>query len=378
MSEATTAPTRPETPRKPGRMRRVRKLLMRMILAVVVFGVAMEIGVLVVFGEQPKFPRHVVGAPFGIRINEPNAHYRHKSADVTVWFKINSRGLRADREYPYEKPEGVLRIICLGDSFTVGYEVAKEDCFSRVLERELKQAGVNVEVINAGVSGFGNAEECVYLERELIKYHPDLVLLSFYSNDLVDNVRAGLFHLQDGRLIGGDGTYVPAGRFGNFLNTNAVFNLLSGYSNAFALIKETATMVMKRKMVEDNQQDVEDAVKRQGAADRAARARRQLAAAILHRILDTTRKRGIPFLIQSIPMFTNSGKGSLVEMFPLEEFGKDRDMVYFVFSEQILRPFVGRQQLYFRRSKGHWTPLSHRLAGEAIAKTILAEKLLVR
>src|SRR5262249_24998751 len=109
-----------------------------------------EAVVRLVLGQQPKVPRRVVRGPWGLRINEPGAVYRHQSADVSIWFRINSKGLRADREYSYEKPAGVKRIVCLGDSFTAGYEVDVEDCFTRVLERELTARGRKVEVLNAG------------------------------------------------------------------------------------------------------------------------------------------------------------------------------------------------------------------------------------
>ena len=171
----------------------------------------LELGVVLVRGEQAKFPRHVVGAPFGLRINEPNATYRHKSADVTVQFRINGQGMRANRDYPREKPPGIKRIVSMGDSFTVGYEVDVSETFSSVLESELRSRGVMVEVLNAGVSGYGTAEECLYLERDLFRYDPDLVLVSFYGNDLVDNVRSGLFRLEGDRLVESASSYVPAG-----------------------------------------------------------------------------------------------------------------------------------------------------------------------
>ena len=66
-------------------------------------------------------------------------------------------------------------------------------------------------MLNAGVSGFSSAEECLYLERELMKYRPDLVIVSFCPNDLDDNVRTGLFKLEGDQLVEGRETYVPAG-----------------------------------------------------------------------------------------------------------------------------------------------------------------------
>ena len=47
----------------------------------------------------------------------------------------------------------------------------------RYLEQVLRRRGYDVEVLNAGVSGFSTAEEYLYLERELFRYDPDVVVL---------------------------------------------------------------------------------------------------------------------------------------------------------------------------------------------------------
>lgn len=363
-------------------MRRLSFVLIAATVGVLIAAAIAEVGVLLVFGEQVKFPRHVVGAPFGVRINEPHAVYRHKSADVNVWFRINGQGMRADREYAKEKPPGVKRIVSLGDSFTVGYEVEGEETFSSVLESRLRAAGESVEVLNAGVSGFGTAEECVYLERELFSYSPDVVLVSFYQNDLVDDVRSDLFRLENGKLVAGAQSYVPGGRLGNFLNENWLLSWLSGYSNAFALAKETANRIAKRELVERNLAQQAHAAAgsdsgedspgdSQGAQERA------LSAAIFERIYDDCRARNVPLVIQSIPTpNANFHPTDLDEVFPSAEFDVKRPGLYFLAAKPVLMPYVGRELLYWERSHQHWTPLAHRLSGEALAKLVLDAKLL--
>lgn len=340
-----------------------------------------EFVVLVVIGEQPKFPRHVVGAAWGLRINEPGAHYRHKSRDVEIRFDINGQGMRADRDYAYAKPAGCRRVVCLGDSFTIGYEVSFSDCFASVLERELNARGSRTEVLDAGVSGFSNAEECLYLERELYKYEPDLVLLSFFENDLADNVRTGLFALQNGLLEERNAAYVPAGGLGDFLNRSAFFNFLSERSNAFAYVKEQATLKLKREMVADNVKDRPAADPRGGAPSAAPALdepayERRLAARILDRLYRWTRERGIGLVIQSIPFPTAAGSPTLVDRFPREEFDVGRPGLAFFAAKDVLEPHAKEQLLYWQHSHFHWTPASHALAGKALAALILDKKLL--
>jgi hypothetical protein len=328
----------------------------------------LEAGVLLLLGEQARFPRHVVGADFGVRINQPNARYAHHSADVDVEFRINAKGMRADRNYPYEKPDGVLRIVALGDSYTVGYEVEAEETFSSVLQRELRRRGHFVEVLNTGVSGYSNAEALLYLERELLRYAPDVVVLSFVGNDLVDNVRSGLFGLEGAELAELATSYVPAGRLGDLLNRNPFLNWLSESSNAFVLIKERVTLLVKQRLVDANQRSVE--------AHEAPPFQRRLAAAILDRLHRTCHERGIPLVIQSIPTLVRpGGTKQLVDLFPLDEFDVLRSGLVFFAARQVLEPLLHEVPLYHERSHGHWTPEAHRLSGEALAALIEDEIL---
>jgi lysophospholipase L1-like esterase len=412
------------------RWRKLGKRLLALAVALVLAGLLAEGLVLLVLGEQVKFPRHVVGAPFGLRINQPGTSYRHKSPDVEVWFHINGQGLRADRDYPKEKPPGVKRIVTLGDSFTIGYEVDVEDCFSSVLERTLRERGHEVEVLNAGVSGYSNAEECLYLERELLQYDPDVVVLSFYTNDIQDNLRTELFRLDGDALVPYRDTYVPLGRFGTFLNTNPLLSFLSSYSNAFAFLKEKLTKEYKRdrsaEIRKDKKAELTEDPRRTRPPSETAKAPSQpapseppagevppapasaaaeappnasadapaenprvivgqmaqyakgLTGAILQRIYEDCHARGIPFVLQVIPHLgeNDAGEQSLHSQFPFDFFQIEQPGLGFLDARTFLEPHVGKEQLYWLRSHRHWTPLAHELSGKALADLIEANGFL--
>ena len=234
--------------KKTGSGGRWEKNLTAVLCGLVASVVLSELLVLAIFGELPKFPRHVVEAPWGLRYNHPGARYTHKSADGTWSFCINGQGMRADRDDTFQKPTGVRRILNLGDSFVIGFEVDVEQTFSNILQRKLDDAGLQVEVLNAGVSGYSNAEALLYLKRELIRYQPDLVIMSFWWNDPMDNVRSDLFRPQGDSLIEGKKNYIPMGTVANFLNTNRLFNILSERSNAFVFLKSAVTGILKNWM----------------------------------------------------------------------------------------------------------------------------------
>ena len=101
--------------------------------------------------------------------------------------EISSQGLR-DREFEIPKPAGVFRILMLGDSVTYGLFVKREQAFPKVLEALLRQRGLRVEVINAGMNGYTIWNELQWFKRHGAAFQADLVVLGFCPNDVVDPV----------------------------------------------------------------------------------------------------------------------------------------------------------------------------------------------
>lgn len=105
-----------------------------------------------------------------------------------VSYGWNSRGCRAP-EYPIPPGPGTLRVMALGDSYTMGQGVHAEDVFTSVMERLLRgriaESGGSqrVEVLGCGVSHFSTREESLYYEARASAYQPDLVLLVMVADD---------------------------------------------------------------------------------------------------------------------------------------------------------------------------------------------------
>ncbi len=113
---------------------------------------------------------------------------------------VNSYGMR-DREYPLAKRQDTFRILAIGDSFTYGSGVAKEETYAKRLEgalnKRLGHRGVHFEVLNAGVPGYNTLQQLIHLQEIGLQFDPDLILIGFTLGD-AEIGRLGLKDVRSG------------------------------------------------------------------------------------------------------------------------------------------------------------------------------------
>lgn len=138
----------------------------------------------------------------GVMVHVPGLRATYVRPEYRTRVEINSDGLR-DREYPPGKPPGAYRILVLGDSYAEGLQVSVEQTFPKRIEALLAEARpeMRIEVVNAGIAGYGTADELRYLEAYGGRWRPDLVLLAFYSgNDVRNNLTEKGMKRREGKL----------------------------------------------------------------------------------------------------------------------------------------------------------------------------------
>ena len=98
--------------------------------------------------------------------------------------KTNSCGY-FDYEHPLKKPQGVARIVIIGDSVAEGLAAGWRESFGHILQRKLKESSSETkwEVIVLARSGYATSQELVILRSEALAYEPDLILWSYVLND---------------------------------------------------------------------------------------------------------------------------------------------------------------------------------------------------
>lgn len=131
-------------------------------------------------GLSKRFPPHLFMKGW---YDQPEWDYF--DSDGCVDYVFNRHGLR-DNDFDFQKKEGELRIVAIGDSFTFGVGVQLEHIWTEVLERNLEAVHDGpVEVINAGfVSGYTPVGYEKWLTTEGLRLEPDIVIVGLCLNDL--------------------------------------------------------------------------------------------------------------------------------------------------------------------------------------------------
>jgi lysophospholipase L1-like esterase/predicted negative regulator of RcsB-dependent stress response len=88
------------------------------------------------------------------------------------------------RRFSLPKPPRTQRIVFLGESTVIGFPYGPEIAFPRQVELllEAQQPGIDVEVLNAGITAI-NSFQILDLARECLACDPDLVVLHFGHNE---------------------------------------------------------------------------------------------------------------------------------------------------------------------------------------------------
>ena len=110
---------------------------------------------------------------------------------IQTYERTNSHGQR-DRERTLQKPEGVRRVLLLGDSVVEGYGLRESQTISQQLEALYPDG--STEVLNFGVSAYCTRAEIALLEVKGLRFDPDVVILVFVENDF-DNFNREAFPL---------------------------------------------------------------------------------------------------------------------------------------------------------------------------------------
>ena len=270
----------------------------------------------------------------------------------------------------------MIRILGLGDSFTLGYEVDVEDTYLYQLEEKLNEGGTtNFEVINLAVSGFGTAEELITLMYEGFKYSPDLVLLGYFGNDIKNNITSNLFSLKNDTLQRESLTYLPAVAIRKRFYSIPGYRYLAENSQLLNILRNEISyrihegLYHRIRNIKAAGLEVGSKMMRVGADSAIALYEETLTARLLDEIYKECEQRSIPSLVLNIPVTMSTSK-EVSSNIPIHLM-HFADNIIFIDAKNIIAPYHGKVEINWEKWHGHWRPWVHHLVPAVLADTVM-------
>lgn len=92
----------------------------------------------------------------------------------------NARGFRSLEEHTSDVPAGRYRVVCLGDSFTMGFGVDDRDTYPAGMQRLCP----TVQAVNMGLGGYGLGQAYLWYLSDGVELQTDVLLFVFIDADL--------------------------------------------------------------------------------------------------------------------------------------------------------------------------------------------------
>jgi len=124
---------------------------------------------------------------------------RYEASQVGVWrlrneiashYRINRQGWNSSvGDYGQDRHKGVMRVAVVGDSYVEAFQVGTNESLAELLERDLTQNGRPTEVFRFGISGAPLSQYVHMVERVVLQYRPDWIVVVVVHNDFDESFR---------------------------------------------------------------------------------------------------------------------------------------------------------------------------------------------
>lgn len=331
---------------------------------------------------------------------KPNIHEKVDLVDVEgIPVRSNSEGFW-DNEFVLQKPLHRCRIAFLGDSFTWGMGVREEERFTNLVAA----ANPEWESLNFGLPGYGTDQSLLLWQHIAHRYQPDLVILTIYQNDYVDNMyvvrygrRKPYFELKEGEKLElrnvpvdptnfwNDGIYNQAAppyvsffqvpiqkrsRIVHWLVKNS--NLARFSYTVFRANNRRAPVEAQEESRKSRYENLPGSNTVGSSKSEPALAQQMqvsLLGALVEQLAEQVEAAGAGFAV------VFSGEPILQYRLQQEAFSNGR-IAYLDATTEVLANRLpdDRMQVYYPLSK-HWSPAAHRVVADLVAKSIREQAL---
>ena len=305
-----------------------------------------------------------------------------KKANLKYEIRINSLGFR-DIEFKLNKEAGVIRVVCLGDSSTFGWDIKEDEAYPKIIEKFIheKLPSHKVEVLNFGIPGYSSWQGRLFLAQRVWEFEPDILVVAYGRNDELDTAFAPTkdgINRTDKELMPDDETSME--RANNHILARIKTLPIYRY-----LLTKLAKYPGSKTDVKQTWGDKNDKTKRRATADQYQEN--------LRWIIAKGKKRNVPVILLGLGMFLEPYRKALIEvgvsqevpaydMFDIffnnveriktdESFSDCRKYVVGALGEKTVDESPGGW-LYFSTDFGHPNACGHIVVAETIIKDVLS------
>jgi lysophospholipase L1-like esterase len=111
-------------------------------------------------------------------VNEPNVTIRDMYGPG-VYLRTNAQEFRSNHDVQASLPDGKVRVVCSGDSFTFGYGVDNDHTWCELLS----VLEPRFESVNMGQGGYGVDQAYLWYKRDGLKFEHRVQLFAFITED---------------------------------------------------------------------------------------------------------------------------------------------------------------------------------------------------
>ena len=280
---------------------------------------------------------------------KPNAVRCYITEEFEEYAKINSLGLRGDEISDHK--DYLKRIVIIGDSFTYGHGVSTEYSYPNQLERLfLEKEGKKVEVMNAGVLGYGTDQSYKFFKTRLYALKPDILIFSLNHNDVGNNIQLPLYTIKEGRLYPLDAT------------KNWLYFLSNIYFNTPAIFKKSYLFNFVLTRLENK--DIFGLLPSKDRGELVEWSKKKIMLE-LQDLYKTAKENNFKFVVACMPSSKNIPEGT----YSAFKFDCDDKDYLFINSSNNPAWSDNRLKLFFKKD-GHLTPEGNRVLAEQVYYSI--------
>ena len=121
-------------------------------------------------------------------VNKPNVYLRDLYGPGT-YLRTNAQRFRSNQPVAGSVPNGRVRVICSGDSFTLGYGVDNDHTWCERLTAQDRR----IETVNMGQGGYGIDQAYLWYRRDGVPLEHNVHLFAFITDDF-SRMKSPTFH----------------------------------------------------------------------------------------------------------------------------------------------------------------------------------------